>query len=251
VQRISRPSFPLLVAALVHLPAHAFQRHERRLQILLGCDARQRIAARRLQVERNACGERREPLDLRGFSARHHLHVDVAGESMLLAQQREHLDQIVHHLYRSPRDSRCEEESGTPFALHGREENSDELRRFEEGARHVPVATHRAVVTVEAARVRHEDAHERGAGTAAPDSHRSQIERPQGAHIVRMAESGRQLSGGEPFAIVASQRHEECELCFEIRGAHHRGLREMESPQYPKKTRRSRPGKKAPKSQIF
>jgi len=50
---------------------------------------------------------------------------------MFLAQQRQYLDEIVHHLHRATRDTRGEEKPGAPLPLHRGEKNPHELRRLE------------------------------------------------------------------------------------------------------------------------
>ena len=77
-------------------------------------------AARRLEVDRHAAGERGEPLDLRRLRARHELDVDVAGEAVRCAEQLEHGDQVVHDLHRPAGNAGGDEEPLAPAAARAR-----------------------------------------------------------------------------------------------------------------------------------
>src|SRR5207249_11286221 len=125
------------------------------------------LAARWLEIDRDATGELRKPLDLRLFGARHHLDVDVAGEPMLSPQQLERGDEVVHHLHRPAGNTSSDEQPVAPAALARGEKDAHELLGLEERAWHLAIAAHGAVVAVEAARVRHEDAQQ---GRAAASS---------------------------------------------------------------------------------
>ena len=58
-----------------------------------------------------------------------HLDVDVSAEPVPLAEQLEHLDQVVHHLHRPPGNAGGDEQARAPAARVGREENAHELCR--------------------------------------------------------------------------------------------------------------------------
>ncbi len=74
------------------------------------------------------------------------------------SQRLEHLDQVVHDFDRPPRDPGRDEQPLTPPASVRTEENAHQFLRLEQRPREFPISTHRTVVTIEAARVRHQDA---------------------------------------------------------------------------------------------
>jgi len=81
--------------------------------------------------------------------------------------------------------------------------------RLEQRARHVAVAAHRAVVTIEAARIRHEDA-QQCCSTSAAGAHSSKIQRTKRADVVRMTQARRQRRrhGRTGFTVVAGEGHQ-------------------------------------------
>src|SRR5437762_3126843 len=125
---------------------------------------------------------------------------------VLVTEQLEDGDQIVHDLYRPAGDAGRDEQTLTPAAAPRGEKDANELLGLEESARHLAVAAHRAVVTIEAARIGHEDAQQRLLLAAwSARAHRAEIERSQRAHLGRMPQAWRKwharVSTRRPFVI--------------------------------------------------
>ena len=184
-----RPARSSARFATTTLP-RALERHECGRQLLLRRHALERVAARRLEVHRHARRERGDPLDLRLLGAGHELHVDVPGELVPDAKHLEHGDQIVHHLFRTSRDPGRDEQPLTPSASQRAEEDANELLRLEKRPPHCAIAAHGAVVTIERARVRHEDAQQ--LDRPARSAEHANVEWTQGSRVTGVAESRRQ-----------------------------------------------------------
>src|SRR5687767_11993509 len=102
VERVARPPGPFFQASAIDDAARALEGIECCCHVLLGRDLRERLAARRLEIHRNARGERGEAGNLFGIRARHDLHVDVPGEAMTLAdhlRSEEHTSELQSLAY--------------------------------------------------------------------------------------------------------------------------------------------------------
>ena len=114
------------------------------------------------------------------------------------------------------------EESVAPSAGPRPQEDPHQLFRLEQGARHLPVPPHRAVVAAIAAGVGHEDAEQ-------PDPHAGQwrqgpdIDRPKCARRIHVPQSWR-----ESLAVLGGQTHQDIQLLFQIRRLQHRDLQRVE-----------------------
>ena len=190
-------------------------------RLFSGAICARRLPAGRLQVQRDAAGQRRQPLDLRGLAAGHHLHVHVAAKALAAAQQLQHGDQVVHHLDRPAGDAGGDEQAAAPAAAVRLQEDAHQLLGLEQGARHVAVAPHGAVVAVEAARVGHQDAQQRHLPLPRHPQV-ADVQRPQRAHVLRMAQPRRQRAvlAARAVVVVARQRDQQVELLVQRHRVH-------------------------------
>ena len=125
-----------------------------------------------------------------------------------------------------------------PPALARREEDAHELLGLEQRARHVAVAPHGAVVAVEAARVRHEDAQQRRLPSARPldCTVRRLSGRSAPTSVACRSRGGRgmvRVATGHALAVTGGERHQQRDLRVEIQVRGHLILPSSAHPKLP------------------
>jgi hypothetical protein len=215
------------------------------------------LAARGLEVDRDARRQRRDPLDLRLLHTRQNLDMDVSGEAVLVAEKLEHGDEVIHHLDWPARNAGGDEQTLTPPTLPRGEKDAHQLFWLEQGARHLAIAPHRAVVAIEAARVGHENPEQRRLPSTRPArSDSSKIEGTERADLRCVPEPRRQRYARVPscsstLVIRRRQRHQQRDLIVDIQFRSHHPSRQNPPQACPNKDRSTRAVNRLRRSRVL